>query len=523
MQKIKQFLIKYWFILAIIVVIVMRVLLSFGLQSFYLSNLRYDDSLMINQLKSLNNGEYLGEYKDTTLIKGIAYPVFLYIANLLNISYSMLLTILYILACLYFIYSFRKIIQNKFVLFTIFVFLVLNPISFSSDLFQRLYRNSLTIIEMLFFFGTVINIISKKERNVLSYIFLGIITAIMFLTREDNIWAIVIYSILVIYKLYKSFKIKNILQVLIPVVTSAILLNTVCYVNYKNYGEYTYNEITNSSFKKAYIKILQIKDDEKKDKVAIPKSTLYKLSENSKLFNLPKRFIDEKYKQLSQGTDEIYNGNMVWYLRYWIYKRNNIKTGEEANKYWNDLANEIDELFKEGKLEKEFAIPSTKINMPTLNELKELPKNLVEAIAYTTTYKNVKSFMASDLEQRGSYNEKVNAYSIFYSNYHNAENMIKNNPIGFEIIRNIYKYFTMVFSIVALAIYIWHIKVKDKLNLILHIIIITYAIIICGITYTHTTAHDAIRYCYLGNIYILQNLFILLNIARLYEKSKEKN
>ena len=37
----------------------------------------------------------------------------------------------------------------------------------------------------------------------------GIITGIMFLTREDNIWVILVYAILIIYKLYKNFKIKN--------------------------------------------------------------------------------------------------------------------------------------------------------------------------------------------------------------------------------------------------------------------------------------------------------------------------
>ena len=524
MQKVKQFINKYWFVFALIVVIVIRVFSSSGLNNFYLNNLRYDDKLMVDQLNSLKNGEYLGEYKDITLIKGVAYPIFLYLSSLIKISNSMLLTILYVLVSLLFIYSLRKIIKNKLILITIFIFLLLNPITYSSDLFQRLYRNSLTVIEMMLFFGILINIIasndSKKIGIYFNYFFLGIITAIMFLTREDNIWVVLVYGILVIYKLYKNFKIKTLIQVLIPVLVTIIILNSVCYINYRKYGVYTYNEITNPSFKKAYIKILQIKDDEKKDKVSIPKSTLYKLSENSELFNLPKQFIDMKYNQLSKGTDEIYNGNIVWYLRYWIYQRNNIKTGEEANKYWEELANEIDKLFKEGKLEKEFAFSSTKLNTPTQNEIKQLPKDLIHAIVYTTTYQNVKVFSTSDLEEKGEYIKEINAFKVAYKDYHNAENMIDNTSTGFELMRKSYKYFTIVFSIVAIGIFLKNIKIKDKLNLILYIIVIIYTIIICGITYTHTTAHDAIRYCYLGNVYILQNLFILLNLTRIYEKNR---
>ena len=533
MPKVKQFITKYWFVFAIVIVILIRLILSANLSSFYLSNLRYDDKLMINQLNSLKNGEYLGKYKDITLVKGVAYPIFLYVTSVLNLNNSMMLTIMYILVCLYFMCSLRKLINSEAIPFIIFTFLLLNPATFSSDLFQRLYRNSLTILETILFFGTVINIIchnySEKKFSLpwfkiyIDYIFLGIITGIMFLTREDTIWVILVYVILIIYKLYKNFKIKTVLQLSIPILVTIILLNIVCYINYKNYGVYTYNEITNSAFKNAYIKILQIKDDEKKDKIAIPKSTLYRLSENSKLFNLPKEFIDKKYRQLSGGTDEIYNGNIVWYLRYWIYQKNDIKTGEQANKYWKELANEIDNLFKEGKLEKEWVIPSTKLNTPTQNEIQELPQNLKNTIVYTTTYQNVKTFSRIDLEKNGEYDEEVNAFKISYKDYHNAENIIENNPLEYEIIRNIYKYFTIIFSIITLVIYIKNIKIKDKINLILHIIVLTYLVIICGVTYTHTTAHDAIRYCYLGNIYILQSIFILLNLYRIYDKYKYKN
>lgn len=520
MQKIKNFIDKHWFILILIIVTLLRLVLSSALPSFYIKNLTYDDNIMIDELNSLKDGNYLGEYDDKTLVKGIGYPAFLYTTNLLNISYSMALTILYILASIFFIYSMRKIIKDKKALLIIYIFTLFNPVSYSSELFQRLYRNSLSIIELLFFFGTMINIITSKKNNIINYIFLGIITSIMFLTREDNIWTVLVYIIIVIYKLYKEFKIKNIIKLIIPIAVVVLLLNIVCYINYKNYGTYTYNEITNSSFKKAYLKILEIKDDEKIDKVAIPKSTLLKLAENSKVFNMSKEHIEWKYQRLAkeEHNNEIYNGNIVWYLRALIYEKNFLVTGEEANRYFEKLADEIDELFKEGKLEREITIPSVNINSPTWNEVKEYPKNLVDAFIYTTTYKNVKTFMINDFEENAEYDEKNAAYKVKYFDYHNAENMIENNPIGIEIIRNIYMCFTCLFSIVSLFIYIKNIRKKDKLNLLTHIVFFTYLVILLGVTYTHTTAFAAIRYCYLGNVYILQNLFILLNLARVYNE-----
>ena len=522
MQKTKQFINKYWFILVIILITVVRLLLSCNFPSFYITNLRYDDKLMINEFNSLKEGNYLGEYKDITLVKGVVFPAFLYIANLLNTSYSMLLTIVYTCACLFFIISLKKIVKDKLMLIAIYILLVLNPISYSSDLFQRLYRNALSITELLFFFGCIVNIISSKKNRIINYLFLGLITGIMFLTREDNIWVVIVYGIVALYKLYKNFKIKNIIKVIVPLVVTAAVLNIVCYINFKQYGTYTYNELSNSNFKKAYIKILQIKDDEKIDKTAIPRSTLEKLSEKSEVFNLSKDYINMKYMKLAKENGQIYNGNMIWYLRYWLYDVNNIKTGEEANRYFETLSNEIDKLFEEGKLEKEFVIPSININTPTLNEVKELPKNLFDAIVYTTTYKNVKTYSTKDIEEKFKFDENVKAYYINYKDYHNAENIIENNLGYIEMMRNLYKYFTIIFSVIALIIYLRNIKIKDKLNLLTHIVFLTYLVILCGVTYTHTTAFDAIRYCYLGNVYILQNLFIMLNIVRIYKKYCEK-
>ena len=62
---------KIIFILIFVVITLIRFLISFNLKSFYISNLSYDDKLMINQMNELLNGNYLGVYDDFTLIKGI--------------------------------------------------------------------------------------------------------------------------------------------------------------------------------------------------------------------------------------------------------------------------------------------------------------------------------------------------------------------------------------------------------------------------------------------------------------------
>ena len=506
----------------IISLCILRFLISYNLQSFFLRTLPYDDLLMIRQLRFLDKGKFLGDYEATTLVKGIVFPVFLFLCKWSNVSYSIVLTILYIIATLSFACSIRKIVRNDAFLIVLFGILLFNPISYSSDVFQRMYRNTLSYTELLFFLTAVVNIINSKKNNILNYIFLGLIMSTMLLTREDTIWTYLVLGILINFKLYKKLKIKNIVFCLVPIIVIALNLNIISYINYKHYGVYTYNELKKSHFKQAYQKVLQIKDDEKIDKVAIPKSTFYKLAENSKVFGFTKEEIDKKYLRLEDENGEINNGNIIWFFRSWIYTKQKFKSGEEADKYFENLSNELEILFEEGKLEKEMSSFSTFINIPSLNELKNLPKNLIDSIIYTSTYKNIKAFDEEEIKKEGIYTEYSMSYAVDYMDYHNAENLIENNPIHFEIIRKIYKYFTIIYSAVSLIIYLKNIKIKDKLNFVLHILVAIYLCIIGGVAYTHTTAFTAIRYCYLANIYILQNLFILLNLYRVVEKKSVK-
>ena len=96
---------KNWFIILLILVTILRFLISFKLPNFYIVNLQYDDKLMINLSRSIMKGEYLGRYNNFTLIKGIVFPLILSFTTLLHLNFSLFLTILYILSCIYFTLS----------------------------------------------------------------------------------------------------------------------------------------------------------------------------------------------------------------------------------------------------------------------------------------------------------------------------------------------------------------------------------------------------------------------------------
>ena len=104
---------KYWLQITIILLTIIRFLMSYNLPTFYFKNLAFDDYLMIELSNNLSNGTYLGQYYNLILTKGFIFPIILSISRFINLSYSTILTILYISSCLFFTNSMKKIIKNK--------------------------------------------------------------------------------------------------------------------------------------------------------------------------------------------------------------------------------------------------------------------------------------------------------------------------------------------------------------------------------------------------------------------------
>ena len=507
----KKYIKKHWFILTLILISLIRFIYTLNLPNFYLSNLTYDDALVVKLLKFLKANKYLGPYSKLTLIKGPFFVFVSFIINLYKVNYCNVFTILYILVSLYVVVSLKEIIKNKKFLVIIYLVLLFNPATYSQDLFQRLHRNSILIIEFMFFFGSVIRVLFSKNTRINNYLLLGLSLSIMFLTREDNLWTYPVIIFIIIYKYLKDKKIKTLLLNLIPVFILIFSLNLISVINYNVYGIYTYNEIQKSEFHNTYKKILQIKDEEKIDKVSIPKSTLYMLADKTKSFKLTRDNIDYYYSLFAK-EGEIYNGNIIWYIRDMVTMYNRFNSVKESEKYYKELGKEIDKLFKEGTLKKEVIMPSIFMAIPTYKELKELPGNILYAVMYTTTYKDIKTLTnISDYK----YDNHIHAYKIKYLDYHHTVDITKKNSLRFEIVRIIYKYLSIIFSILALIIYIKNIKKFDRKSIISHILLVCYLLIIGGITYTHTTSFHSIRPIYLGNIYVIQNIFILINISRI--------
>ena len=126
---------KIKFIIMIVLVSIIRFVLT-SQSSIYVFGSKYDDLLVIKRAKSIIKGNWLGSYNHLTLVKGIGFEIFLVIFNFLKISFVNAQSIMYILACIYFIYAIRNLIKSKKFLLVIYVLMLFNPISLGFETFQ---------------------------------------------------------------------------------------------------------------------------------------------------------------------------------------------------------------------------------------------------------------------------------------------------------------------------------------------------------------------------------------------------
>jgi len=222
----------------------------------------HDDYLFVLQAEHLLKGEWLGEFNSKTLIKGIGYPVFMALANLLSLAVLTAQQLLYTLACIVAVVALRPLVRRRGVLFLIFVFLLFNPLFYNYPLPGRLFRLGLSVPLVMLTFSCMLGLLLRLTRGGLTHIAWGCGLAVSFTwlwyTREEGIWlvpsvALFVVLYLVPWKISRSLRFLSRAGVLfLPVLFMTMVTITIGYANYKHYGVFMVNELKSREFVSAY-------------------------------------------------------------------------------------------------------------------------------------------------------------------------------------------------------------------------------------------------------------------------------
>lgn len=558
MEKVKEYMNKYGLITFIIIFAIVKQIMVSNIPIEAYTNQVYDDDMMVQMTKTIENNQWLGEYNCNTLLKGPMFPIILSIINYLGLSYISTMNLIYTFACIFFIYTIKDLFKKKKSLFAIYIVLLFNPVSYACWTLQRIYRNGITLSQVLIIIGSFFKIYRNREKpvkKILPYAIIGGLTlATLWLTREDGIWilpfAVVVIIITLILVIKKKIKEKEfhkqsigrLITIILPLIILIISLNVVKLINYGHYGIYSYNEINNGYFGKVIQIIFSIKTDDKLDRISATRSKIKNLYQYSPTLDSMKDEMEASLDNWAVGKDnELEDGMFLWALKDAGNKKGIYTNAQNANEFYKKIYEELNQAVKEGKLEKEFSMPA-KLMPPWRTEyFTKLPYTMLEMTWYIINYQEVETVNSPSIENETGCGireyEAITNDNAIYPTDNNGDEDISSTYSNRYVnrlnkIKNIYQKLGLFVAIIGfisyLIITIKMIRTKEKKNILDVWLLVTgigfsLIILIGGVSYNHISAVYSKYYMYLSGAYPLVIIACMISICYILENIKLKN
>lgn len=382
----------------------------------------HDDWIMVHLADTLRNGQWLGEYNDLTLTKGMFFPLYLAACNFLRLSYLNVTALCYTISCMIFVYGLRPLVKKYWSRGLLYLALLWNPISYSVQAFQRVYRNSISYIQVLLIFGGFLALYLRKKEPIKKQLFWILTAAVgtvsFFYTREDAIWAVpfllvfVIVYLCSIFGLWRKTKERQYigkgLLILVPFLCLWLTGQMIAAQNGKYYGSPTTNELQNSGFSEMYKSMMAVKPNEDIPGVTLTREKIARMCDTCPtLKKLEPYFRSSKEYWAGPEGDadnwEVRDGWVFWIVRTALAQAGYYENGETANEICLQIRDELEAAMDQGILERQATMPSTYMSPWRKGYFGELFGAMGKAVAYTTTYEDMETliYLYSEPDENG--------------------------------------------------------------------------------------------------------------------------
>ena len=367
---------------------IIRIVLQFKTPLYPLEKYGADDLLMVRYADLLGkNGKILGDYGGYTLLKLPGYALFLWLNNKLGINYSVLYGLIYAISCIVLFIAIYLLTRSVISSFICYLFVVFCPVCFGYNVFGRVYCVALVPILTVLIIACYIGIIARRKKlfkQTVWVLLAGVVYGYYRITRYDSIWmtmfmfgitlVLVIITFVELKGRSPKEKVIKIMLYSIPFVVGLIFTNSLCLINYCNYGIYNTTDFNETHFAEMCKMLMKIEPEKEYDGVYVTRDTLQKASNYSDGL---KSLVDNRNQLGWNNTlnnGEIPRDFYAWNLRYAAIDLGFYSDARNADDQYRLICEDLERAFSKGCLPQRDVIAVSPFSAPI--DIDDIPEIL---------------------------------------------------------------------------------------------------------------------------------------------------
>ena len=403
-NKLSKSFLKLLFPLCSLIYLLLSVNLPISLPTFAI----HDDAFFWNAAQQIVQGHWLGSYDHMTLIKGPAFSIFLAINAILGTPITLSIALFYLLSCYLVINNLNEIGFNKYWLLIVFVITLFHPLFDARAIRDSIYPALLLIVLSGMIKLTFMPV--EKKCSIKYPIFYGLMLGFFWITREEGVWIVPSFLLLVLCKIWNLKKQKKVIRPIFYryvyfLLSALVLVNTIALINFYKYGKYEVVDFKSKEFNQALKSLNSVSVGEEIAYLPVPFAKRQSIYSVSPSFSELKEYFENTGKGWTKIGCQFYphtcgdysGGSFVWALRDAVAGRGYYKNPIMAAEFYKKVSSEITTACNAGLIIcKEPLVPfSFAPNIP-VSQLKLIPEKFFQGLKLAMLLTPLSKFKAPD-------------------------------------------------------------------------------------------------------------------------------
>jgi hypothetical protein len=330
-----------------------------------ISGARLDDRLFFEMANRILKWEWLGEYDQFTLPKGVGYPLFIVASMFAGLPLPMAEHLFYLFACWMIVRALRPVLHHDIWALVLFVGLAWQPMSYTMPLpiggtGSVLRQNIVTPLALLIF-ASLIALHTRRGARPLVLagwaLLGGVAMGWFWITREENIWIVPSAVLLVVVSVVLHLRAggewaRGLWPYGTTFVVAWIPVAIVSGLNRAHYGWFGACEFHARAFASAYSALVRVRVGAPIAYVPVSNETRRAIYEACPTFAQLRPAIEGDIGRRYRGgpTHEFNGGMWVWALRDSVAETIRPRDARAALEFYQRLADEVNAACDTGKL-----------------------------------------------------------------------------------------------------------------------------------------------------------------------------